>query len=491
MADSPTTRTDTPPPPPPKPPEQGPAPDVQQKMDTLRAQREGNTTPHDQGGVKPSDRTPSRGLEPTPDFQQKLDAFRAHKEAKQDAGQYVDHRAEKAQNTAARHADRPTAGHQRAAEGHVAPRTAEASKATPAREAVAGERPGAPNIERFQPPPRGPGGEAGDRRLHQAQHLKPEADLRGQAPQIRAAEKNPGERPQGAHYRDPGQDQPRADRSEVQRQGLRDAVADAKSRRLENAVGFDQATGRPGEQTGGRPEPIVVIGGDQLFKSDYLDAVRRRAENHEKAEYRMDPADVVDADSLTVEQIDAMKAQGARIVDLGDGDPDVVDPWVKSRTDEQRDRASAPLTPDSGDGGSGRYEHYQPLFEKYPEPGSRIMTGDMQEARVIPAAAEMGPDVHTFDAFPDEDHKPNQLAQNIGWTGKIALDNAGHPGPDGVWRPDTYTIGYSEEARNGNGPGDFSTMEDEVHRDLGAWRQGVDRGDNAVFPDPYLPPDGR
>ncbi|WP_433299169.1 hypothetical protein ACQP2F_45470 [Actinoplanes sp. CA-030573] len=66
MADTPT-RTDTPPPPPPKPPE---------------------------------------SLKPSPEMQQRLDTFRAQKEARQDAGQAVDHRAAKAENSAAREASR-------------------------------------------------------------------------------------------------------------------------------------------------------------------------------------------------------------------------------------------------------------------------------------------------------------------------------------------------------------------------------------------------
>jgi hypothetical protein len=514
MADSPTTRTDTPPPPPPKPPEQRPTPDVQQKVDTMRAQREGNTAPRDQGGVKTADRTPSRGLEPSPEFQQKLDAFRAQKAAKQDAGQYVDHRPEKAQNAAARNTDRPAAGSPRAAESPAAQRLSEQQRTAehaPEPKTTGGDNrlpprgPGRPGSADTPPPPSDPG----DRRVHQAQHLKPEADMRGKGSRSpdrpkTATEQTPSRDParpvaqptradtMAGSRAGEGQpsDGPGTDRGETQRQGIRDAVAEAKTRRLENAVGFDQPPPVSAGEKSERPAPIVVIGSDQLFKSDYLDAVRRRmSENNEKGPFRMDPADVLNGDDLSMERIDALKAQGARIIDVGDGDPDVVDPWVKSRTDDLRARASAPLTPDSGDGSPGRYQHYLPMTEKYPGRDSRIMTGDMQDDRVKPAARDLGPDVHTLKAFEDRDHEPGQMAQNIAWTGKIALDNAGHTGPDGGWKPNTYTVGYSAEARNGKGPGDFSSMENELHRDLGAWRQAVDRGDNAVFPDPHLPPE--
>ncbi|WP_250037099.1 hypothetical protein [Paractinoplanes maris] len=440
-------------------------------------------------GPRPESKPEAAGWQPTPEFQQKLDDFTARKEAKQDAGQYVDHRPAKAEAAV--------------------------------KEAAAG-----------------PDGGRSERRDHDAKHFDPAADLRGKGT---SEPDTPGERPHGSHYRGGSEGAPR----EAQRQGIREAVTQAKADRLENAVTSAQAppdrsatgpdksppdrsatgpdksppdrnaTGPdkspPDRNATGPdkspldrsvpketklPEPIVVIGSDPLFKGDYLDVVRgRMSENDSRDTYRMRPQDIVDANHLSPEQFAAMREQGARFIDLGDGDPDIVDPVAKSVADNQRAQLGARAPGEGRASDQNTYEHYLPVYESYAKAGDLPVTGDMQKQRVEPAAdhlrAELraqqaaGRDVdpsrvHTYNGPHEATHKPAQMAMNIAWTGQIAIGNPGRM-EGGEWKPDTSTVGYSPTARQGP-QGEFTAEENRLHKSLGSWRQFRDPGDGAVDP---------
>lgn len=553
MADTPT-RTDAPPPSP-RPPEQPqrPTPEFQQKLDDFRAQKEakqdaGQYVDHraakaenvatrsaerpvagqqrDAAAAGSGERSTARqqprtettaapkaaetgraaervqrpegkpeppALQPTPEFQQKLNDFRTQKEAKQDAGQYIDHRAAKADNAAAKEANATpkTDNAARRTETPAQTHGTEGTRTAGAGNGGARDKPPAPpgGPGDGPPSPSGPDGGRPDRRNHEPKHLDPAADLRGKGTSAPAEQTTRGERPPGAHYRD---ENIAGDPKEAQRQGIRDAVAQAKADRLESAVAPDRNSLKETKL----PEPIVVMGSDPLFKPEYIDVVRgRMSENDPRDTYRMKPEDIVDANTLSREQFAAMQERGARFIDLGDGDPDVTDPVAKSVTDDQRAQLGA-RPPGAGRASNeGTYAHYLPVYESYAKAGDVPVTGDMQKHRVEPAAANLraeleaqrtaGRDVdpnrvQTYNGPHEATHKPAQMAMNIAWTGQIATNNSGRM-EGGVWKPDTVTVGYSKDGRQGP-QGEFTAEENRLHTNLGSWRQFRDPGDRAADP---------
>ncbi|MEU4241970.1 hypothetical protein [Actinoplanes sp. NPDC026619] len=194
---------------------------------------------------------PPESVKPSPEMQQKLDTFRAQKEAKQDAGQLVDHREKKAENMAARVAQQPPRAEnaQRAEAGRQPQRAENAQRVEPGSQPPRAEN--AQRAEAGRQPARAENAAQNPQRAENAQRVG--------APQQRAGENvrpnetgRNGSSPESPGLRPSPEFQQKLDDFRAQKEARQDAglQVDHREKKAENQAAREASRNAPaGEQT--------------------------------------------------------------------------------------------------------------------------------------------------------------------------------------------------------------------------------------------------